>query len=501
MNPIKRLVKLLTSPLMPIRLFAVEDDFDFSWMTPEEEESANNSNTDTSGWDEYSDDFGDVNIQTDGNGNILNAEYKDPETGEWKDSGLSGYQEAYGRTSEGQAKQALDVFGASMTPETLAGLAGSNPADRSTVLEGAASGNPAAVAMATAMTGTVPDADSLKGLGYTDEQIQTAVTFAETLTQALESGKSPQEAWKEASDKTGDPYGTNARDQMLKDTVINTILTYGTLGLGTAAGVAAGANTFKTSKTAVQGVRGILNALGIGGRYAGKAGAATVNTAARLLGDLDKGASAVSVISGLINAGMTSADAKALVDSYTNGKKEPESGSDDASKSPEPTPTASTKSSEPTSTPKSDPVITNPFGDEGEPDISIPKGPLEGTPLAGTGLPGGETNPTKEDAEDRGFENDDSGSDTMEETSQDAPTSGLGGDTFANPNDPAERKGWGLGEEDPNRANYDTDKWNRGMERVSTDVVSDEKCKAFISKTFKDDPVLIKAVKIMKTIK
>lgn len=537
MNAMKRFVELLKLPLMPIRLFAVGDDSDYDWTddfdfsgTDEEAgyydaegnylgddeaaaeeaaESHDDSSIDPDNWAEYDDDFGEVSVQTDGNGNILSTSYKDPTTGEWKDSGLSGYKEAYGRTSEGQAKQASDVFGASMTPETLAALNNGNAVDVSTALSNAAQGDPAALAMATAMTGTVPDADSLKGLGYTDDQINTAVTFAETMTQALGAGKSPTEAWQEASTKTGDPYGTNARDQMLKDTVINTILTYGTLGLGTAAGLASGANTFKTSGTSVQFVRGLLNSLGIGGRYAGRAGAATVNTAARLLNDLDKGASAASIISGLISAGMTAADAKALVDEHTRQMKTSESDE----KTPDATPTAVKPASEPepTATSKPDPAFTNPWGkDPGE--ISVPKGPLDGTSLSGTGLPGHEsegteTEPTKEDAEDRGFESDssdssdESGADTFEESSQDAPSSGLGGETFSNPNDDTEKNGWGLGEEDPNRANYDNDKWNRGMERVSTDVVSDEKCKSFINKTFKDDPVLIKTVKIMKTLK
>ena len=37
------------------------------------------------------------------------------------------------------------------------------------------------------------------------------------------------------------------------------------------------------------------------------------------------------------------------------------------------------------------------------------------------------------------------------------------------------------------------------MERVSTDVVSDAKVKDFITKTFKNDPVLMRTVRIMKS--
>lgn len=461
MNAIKRFIDLLKSPLIPMRLFAT-DDSDYDWASdfdfgdsPEagyydsegnylgdDAAAAEAAGVDTN-YDEYSDDFGNVDIQTDGNGNILSASYKDPETGEWKDSGLSGYQEAYGRVSEGQAKQAEEIFGASMTPETLAALNGTNKADVSGILEEAKSGNPAAVALATAMTGTKPDEDSLKELGYTDEQVNTAMEFAEALAQAIAEGKDPNAAWKEASNKTGDPYGTNNRDRLLTGTVISTI------GM-------------------------------VGGP---------------ILSGLVKGVSAVPAAAA---AGTVGAELHTLLTSNSKGGKATGTTED---KTPSSTP--ATSKSEPEaarSEPKSDVTITNNPFDQGEPDISIPKGPLEGTPLAGTGLPGHESEPTKEDAEDRGFENDDSGSDTMEETSQDAPTSGLGGDTFSNPNDDTGRHGWGLGEEDPNKANYDVDKWNRGMERVSTDVVSDEKCKNFIKKTFKDDPVLIKTVRIMKSL-
>ncbi len=442
MNAIKRFINLLKSPLMPTRLFAAgDDDFDFSWTDEPAgyydsdgnylgddaaaAEAAAESHDDPSlnpdNWEENSDDFGNVSIQTDGNGNITGTSYRDPSTGEWKDSGLSGSQEYGGHTSKGQSAQAVQVFGASMTPETLAALGG-NKDNVSGLLEAGASGDKTSVAQLTALTGTMPDADSLKGLGYSDEQISTLNEFMDEYYAALrdvENPKTPAEAWKVANEKTGYPYGD-------------------------------------------------------------------------------------------MKGGMVTTDSETWRQYYesasrNNPAKGAKGTTEGTTKTNEPDKTASTPKTsepkhEPATTPKSDPTFNNPFGKDDTP-ISVPKGPLEGTPLSGTGLPGHESEPTKENAEGRGFENDDSGSDTMEETSQDAPTSGLGGDTFANPNDDTERKGWGLGEEDPNRANYDVDKWNRGMERVSTDVVSDEKCKAFIKKTFRDDPVLIKTVKIMKTLK
>lgn len=536
MNAIKRFVNLLTSPLMPMRLFVVEDDFDFSWTdtvggyydsegnylgddsaaASAAAESHDDPSLDNDNWSEYSDDFGNVNIQTDGNGNITGTSYKDPETGEWKESDYGGDRNSAANNKKNE--EVMQVFGASMTPETLAALNGGNKMDVGTALEGAAKGNPAAVAMVTAMTGTVPDPDSLKGLGYTDEQINTAITFAETLTQALAEGKDPNAAWKEASNKTGDPYGTNARDQYLKDSIINTILMFGPslLGAGTKAALGGKvAGKFKSAQYLQSTARNMKAAQYIPKEVANKATKAASTAFSKGMALLEAGDRAgtyisISSLAGQLGIGYDAA--KEIYDAYNNDKKRYGDSSDDEitrediSKEPESSKTTSTPESTSTRADtgsKSDPVITgsDPFGTNGKPDISIPEGPLAGTPLSGTGLPGGETNPTKEDAEDRGFENDNSGSDTMEETSQDAPTSGLGGDTFSNPNNDNERKGWGLGEEDPNRANYDTDKWNRGMERVSTDVVSDEKFKAFISKTFKDDPVLIKAVKIMRTIK
>ncbi len=511
---IKRFINLLKSPLIPIRLFAVEDDFDFSWLTPEEEEAAENSDTDTSSWEEYNTDFGNVNIQTDGNGNVTGASYKDPTTGEWKDSGLSGHQEYGGHVSEGQAKQAEQVFGASMTPETLAGLAGGNKSDVSTVLEGAANGNPAAVAMATAMTGTVPDPDSLRGLGYTDDQINTAVGFATDFVEGLQNGKSPQDAWKDASTKNGDPYGTNARNEMLKDSIINTITMYGGPLLGAAGKAATGGKVAglldKASKA---------NKLSKGAKYtsmaasAGKRGTKVAMQAIEILDKADKVGTAISATTLAGQLGISVAEAKGLIDAYNDDKRRYGDSSDEegspksdtrADTSKEPESTRTTSSPEPTSTradtgSKSDPTFTNPFGGN-DPDPSgwTPSGPLAGTPLSGVGLPGGETNPTPPEPEQEGFSSESDGDDTLEESTQDAPTGGEGSDTFTNTNDDT-RKGWGLGEEDPNRANYDNDKWNRGMERVSTDVVSDAKLKNFITKTFKDDPVLIRTMKIIKS--
>lgn len=55
--------------------------------------------------------------------------------------------------------------------------------------------------------------------------------------------------------------------------------------------------------------------------------------------------------------------------------------------------------------------------------------------------------------------------------------------------------------EDPNRANYNVDDWNRGMTVQSNDLVSDERCKKILSKGMKVDPTAKMAVvKIVRAL-
>lgn len=53
----------------------------------------------------------------------------------------------------------------------------------------------------------------------------------------------------------------------------------------------------------------------------------------------------------------------------------------------------------------------------------------------------------------------------------------------------------GLGVYDPDKANYDQDNWNRGMEQQSSSVVSDEQCKQFAMRAFHEDSPAFKVVK------
>lgn len=53
----------------------------------------------------------------------------------------------------------------------------------------------------------------------------------------------------------------------------------------------------------------------------------------------------------------------------------------------------------------------------------------------------------------------------------------------------------GLGVYDPDKANYDQDNWNRGMEQQSSSVVSDEQCKQFAMRAFHENSPAFKVVK------
>lgn len=54
----------------------------------------------------------------------------------------------------------------------------------------------------------------------------------------------------------------------------------------------------------------------------------------------------------------------------------------------------------------------------------------------------------------------------------------------------------GLGTYDTDRANYDQDNWNRGMEVESSSLVSDEECKAFAKRAFMENSEPFKRVRI-----
>lgn len=54
----------------------------------------------------------------------------------------------------------------------------------------------------------------------------------------------------------------------------------------------------------------------------------------------------------------------------------------------------------------------------------------------------------------------------------------------------------GLGTYDTDRANYDQDNWNRGMESESSSLVSDEECKAFAKRAFLENSEPFKRVRL-----
>lgn len=381
-----------------------------------------------------------------------------------------------------------------------------NPESTRDALAKAAEGNPAAQALVAAMTGTVPT-------NVTDNRVYEMLADMEA---RIAKGEDVKSAYTNAGNKVGltsDMSSLKSIVELIGPSLIAGPLVSAGVRAATAGRIGSwlnrAGNLSNLSKTKV--ASGVANAsTRVGAKYAGKA-----------IDLMDKGSKVAGIVNlgtGLAGAGLGVAGAMGYsgtgpgsssgrlyeqpdwsAQGIINGRTREEESGDDKLAAAE-----TTKAPAPTTT-KSDPVITlsNPFGREEPVEISIPKGPLEGTSLSGIGLPEPED---PKAGEERGFEkensenseNSDSGDDTLETTTQDAPTGGVGTDTFVNTNDDT-RKGWGLGEEDPNRANYDIDKWNRGMERVSTDVVSDAKVKDFITKTFKNDPVLMRTVKIMKS--
>lgn len=72
--------------------------------------------------------------------------------------------------------------------------------------------------------------------------------------------------------------------------------------------------------------------------------------------------------------------------------------------------------------------------------------------------------------------------------------SGTGGSISSMPSRDA--SSIGLGVYDTDRANYDQDNWNRGMEAESSSLVSDEECKAFAKRAFMENSEPFKKVRI-----
>lgn len=75
--------------------------------------------------------------------------------------------------------------------------------------------------------------------------------------------------------------------------------------------------------------------------------------------------------------------------------------------------------------------------------------------------------------------------------------SGTGGSISSGVNAPSrDASSIGLGVYDNDRANYDQDNWNRGMEAESSSLVSDEECKAFAKRAFMENSEPFKKVRI-----
>lgn len=75
--------------------------------------------------------------------------------------------------------------------------------------------------------------------------------------------------------------------------------------------------------------------------------------------------------------------------------------------------------------------------------------------------------------------------------------SGTGGSISSNITSPSrDASSIGLGVYNTDRANYDQDNWNRGMESESSSLVSDEECKAFAKRAFLENSEPFKKVRV-----
>ena len=75
--------------------------------------------------------------------------------------------------------------------------------------------------------------------------------------------------------------------------------------------------------------------------------------------------------------------------------------------------------------------------------------------------------------------------------------SGTGGSISSSVTPPSrDASSIGLGVYNTDRANYDQDNWNRGMEVESSSLVSDEECKAFAKRAFMENSEPFKRVRI-----
>lgn len=384
------------------------------------------------------------------------------------------------------------------------------------IMSNAAAGNGAAQALIAAMTRTVPT-------NITDGRVYDMLA---DLSERLEKGEDLKTAYFAAGDKAGltNNKGMNAA---LRDSILQALTMAAGPLLG-AAGRAANADKIgrllRTSNITNNTAKRFHSA------YNASRGLRKASEAIKLMDKADKMGTAINIVSLAGQLGVSVAEAKEIADAYKETKASenrslytnPNDKALELQSAPKPAPKSTAEDKISAATAKAETKASVDRAPEPKVEIETERNPttealakaaFEEKPVdLNIGLPGVdwlevERGREKEDpnaGRDRGFEkenseNSDSGDDTLETTTQDAPTGGVGTETFANPNNDNERKSWGLSEEDPNRANYDIDKWNRGMERVSTDVVSDAKCKDFITKTYSKDPVLIKMVKIMKT--
>lgn len=117
-------------------------------------------------------------------------------------------------------------------------------------------------------------------------------------------------------------------------------------------------------------------------------------------------------------------------------------------------------------------------------------GPASGS----TDTEGASTAPSTNDAANTGVTNRGS---TVANGGTSVTDSGTGGSISSSITPPSrDASSIGLGVYNTDRANYDQDNWNRGMEAESSSLVSDEECKAFAKRAFLENSEPFKKVRV-----
>ena len=122
-------------------------------------------------------------------------------------------------------------------------------------------------------------------------------------------------------------------------------------------------------------------------------------------------------------------------------------------------------------------------------------GSTEGPAAGSTSTESASAAPSTNDAANTGITN--RGSTVANGSGTAVTDSGTGGSISSSVTPPSrDASSIGLGVYNTDRANYDQDNWNRGMEAESSSLVSDEECKAFAKRAFLENSEPFKRVRV-----